>query len=319
MTHPHSDSPERPVSHVSDTALWVAVHRARESRRKDALFRDPYAERLAGDRGDQIVHRLERGTSSAWSIVTRTAVLDELIMDAVRGGVDTVLNLAAGLDSRPYRLALPADTRWVEVDFPEMIAYKESKLGEARPRCVLERIALDLTNRAARQRLFERLNEESRQLLVITEGLLIYLTQDEVAALAEDMHTMPHFRQWIADALTPELLAWHLTRQFKTFATGSVRMHFAPPGGIGCFERFGWRARTVRKMSTESRRLKRQMPRAWLFRILSSLSPKHVRERFSKFEAYLFALERSDRARADGRSPVVRAVVAGTELLTEGK
>lgn len=294
MTNPHPESPEPPVSHVSDTALWVAVHRARESRRKDALFRDPYAERLAGDRGNQIVHRLERGTSSAWSIITRTAVLDELIMDAVRDGVDTVLNLAAGLDTRPYRLPLPAGTRWVEVDFPEMIAYKESKLGQARPQYVLERVALDLTERVGRQRLFARLNEESRQLLVITEGLLIYLTQDEVAALAEDLYAMPHFRRWIADTLTPELLEWLLKRQFKTFATGSVQMHFAPPGGVAYFERFGWRARAVRKMSIESRRLKRTMPRAWLFRLLGALSPKHVRERFSKFEAYLLALERSD-------------------------
>jgi methyltransferase (TIGR00027 family) len=299
MTNPHPDSPEPPVSHVSDTALWVAVHRARESSRKDALFHDPYAERLAGERGDEIVRRLERGTTSAWSIITRTAVLDELIMDAVRDGVDTVLNLAAGLDTRPYRLPLPAGTRWVEVDFPEMIAYKESKLAEARPQCVLERIALDLRDRAARQHLFARLNEQSRQLLVITEGLLIYLTQDEVAALAEDLYAMPHFWRWIADTLTPELLEWLLKRQFKTFATGSVQMRFAPPGGVAYFEKFGWCAGTVRRMSIESRRLKRTMPRAWLFRLLGALSPKHVRERFSKFEAYLLALERSDRARAN--------------------
>jgi len=50
----------RPVSHVSDTALWVAVHRATESKRKDALFHDPYAERLAGERGKEIVGQLDR-------------------------------------------------------------------------------------------------------------------------------------------------------------------------------------------------------------------------------------------------------------------
>ena len=280
------------ISHVSDTALWVAVHRATESKRKDALFHDPYAERLAGERGKEIVGQLDRGQGSAWSIITRTAVLDEMIMDAVRDGSDTVLNLAAGLDTRPYRLSLPASTRWIEVDFPEMIAYKEGKLADAHPRCALERIALDLTDRPARQRLFARLNEESRQILVVTEGLLIYLTQDDVAALAEDLRAMPRCRQWVADTLTPELLEWLLKRQFRTFATGSVRMHFAPPGGVAYFERFGWHARTVRKMSVESRRLQRTMPRAWLFRLLSSLSPKHVRERYGKFEAYLLMLER---------------------------
>jgi len=287
-----ANRPEQSVSHVSETALWVAVHRAAESKRKDALFRDPYAGRLAGERGKQIVRQLDASSGSAWSIITRTAVLDDLIMQAIRDGADTVLNLAAGLDTRPYRLSIPSGTRWIEVDFPEMIAYKESKLADARPQCSLERIALDLTDRAARQRLFARLNEASRQVLVITEGLLIYLTHDDVAALAEDLHATSHFRWWIADVLTPELLEWLLKRQFKTFATGSVRMHFAPPGGVAYFERFGWRAHTVRKMTTESRRLKRQMPRAWLFRLLSALSPKRVRQQHSKFESYFLLLER---------------------------
>jgi O-methyltransferase involved in polyketide biosynthesis len=71
---------EHSVSHVSDTALWVAVHRAAESKRKDALFRDPYAERLAGERGKHIAGQLDPGNGSAWSIITRTAVLDDLIM-----------------------------------------------------------------------------------------------------------------------------------------------------------------------------------------------------------------------------------------------
>ena len=56
---------------------------------------------------------------------------------------------------------------------------------------------------------------------------------------------------------------------------------------------FGWRAGTVRKMTVESRRLKRQMPRAWLFRLLGALSPKRVREQYSKFESYFLLLERA--------------------------
>jgi methyltransferase (TIGR00027 family) len=292
MSEP-TNNPGHSVAHVSDTALWVAVHRATESKRKDALFRDPYAERLAGERGRQIAGELEPGNGAAWSIITRTAVLDELILTAIRDGADTVLNLAAGLDTRPYRLSLPSSTRWIEVDFPEMIAYKESKLADARPQCALERVALDLTDRPGRQRLFARVNEESRRVLVITEGLLIYLTLDEVAALARDLHAMSHFERWTADVLTPELLEWLLTKQFKTFATGAVRMHFAPHGGVAYFERFGWRPHTVRKMTVESRRLRREMPRAWLYRLLGSLSPKHVRERYSKFESYLLLLERA--------------------------
>jgi len=294
---PAANSPDpsladQSVAHVSDTALWVAVHRATESKRKDALFRDPYAEVLAGERGQRIVGQLETAASSAWSIVTRTAVLDELILNAIRDGAETVLNLAAGLDTRPYRLSLPPGTRWIEVDFPEMIAYKAGKLMDAQPRCALERVPLDLTDRLAREQFFTRVSRASRQILVITEGLLIYLTPDDVAALASDLHAMPLFRWWIADVLTPELLEYLLKRQFKVFATGRVQMRFAPPGGLAYFERFGWRTHTVRKMTVESRRLKREMPRAWLYRLLGALSPKRVREQYSRFESYLFTLER---------------------------
>lgn len=292
MSEP-ADNAGPSVLHVSDTALWVAVHRASESKRKDALFRDPYAEQLAGERGREIAGQLEPGNGAAWSIITRTAVLDELIMTAIRDGADTVLNLAAGLDTRPYRLALAPAIRWIEVDFPEMIAYKADKLVQARPQCQLERVALDLTDRPARQRLFARVSEESRQVLVISEGLLIYLTLDEVAALARDLHAMAHFQWWTADVLTQELLEWLLERQFKTFAAGPVRMHFAPPGGVAYFERFGWRAHTVRRMTVESRRLKREMPRAWLYRLLGPLSPRHVRERYGKLESYLLLLQRT--------------------------
>ena len=95
-----------PLGDVSDTARWVAYFRALESARPDALFRDPLARRLAGDRGRAIAETLPIGPLS-WSLAVRTRVFDELILDAVHGGVRVVLNLAAGLDARPYRLPPP--------------------------------------------------------------------------------------------------------------------------------------------------------------------------------------------------------------------
>src|SRR6266545_7419005 len=123
-----------PITHVSDTARWVAVYRAMESERPDALFRDPYARRLAGDAGEAIVRAMPQGRRWAWPMIVRTAVMDELILRAVaRDGVDTVLNLAAGLDTRPYRLPLPGGLRWIEVDFPDMLAYKQEQLAGEKP------------------------------------------------------------------------------------------------------------------------------------------------------------------------------------------
>ena len=58
-----------------------------------------------------------------------------------------VINLAAGLDSRPYRMQLPASLRWVEVDLPDMLNYKQVVLANESPLCVVERVPWTLKRR----------------------------------------------------------------------------------------------------------------------------------------------------------------------------
>src|SRR5260370_1054403 len=67
------------VRNISDTARWAAVFRARESERTDALFRDPYAERLAGKMGVDIANTLPEGNRHAWPWVARTYLFDHFI------------------------------------------------------------------------------------------------------------------------------------------------------------------------------------------------------------------------------------------------
>src|SRR3989442_14585426 len=125
-----------PLTSVSDTARWVAMYRAMESERPDALFRDPFARRLAGPAGEQILAAMPQGRRWAWPMIVRTAVMDEIIMRLVtEQGVDTVLNLAAGLDARPYRLNLPAELRWIDVDLEGILSYKEAALAGERANC----------------------------------------------------------------------------------------------------------------------------------------------------------------------------------------
>ena len=122
---------EPPVSHVSDTALWVAAYRAMESARPDALFVDRLAELVAGARGRAIVAAAPRGLGTGWSLVTRTKLIDDLFLASIAAGCDRVLNLAAGMDTRPYRLALPPGLTWVEADLPGIIDEKERLLAGA--------------------------------------------------------------------------------------------------------------------------------------------------------------------------------------------
>src|SRR5690242_4679213 len=135
---------ESSIRNVSDTALWMAVYRARESERTDALFHDPFANRLAGARGEGIAASMPFKGRDSWPFVMRTLLFDQFIAEEVERGTDTVINLGTGLDTRPYRMALPATLRWVEADLPQIIDYKEEILAGEKPVCALERVRLDL-------------------------------------------------------------------------------------------------------------------------------------------------------------------------------
>lgn len=273
-----------PIEHISDTARWVAVYRAMETERPDALFRDRWARRLAGERGEQIVRNLPRGRSSAWAMIVRTAVFDELIQRLVeREGVDLVLNLAAGLDTRPYRLPLPAALRWVDVDLPALLAYKGEVLAEDRPVCRYEAVPLDLTDLDARRALFARLGQEGRRVLVIAEGLLVYLSPEQVGQLANDLHAQPSFRWWLIDLASPFVLRWMQRSYGATVrAEGVAPMQFGPAEGADFFRPYGWRAAEYRSFVQEARRLKREMRFMWLWRFLNRFAPPARREEFRR-------------------------------------
>src|SRR5215212_6923911 len=118
------------IRDISDAARWMAVYRARETERDDAVFRDPWARALAGERGEQIAAALSFGDEHAWSFIARTYLFDRLVTRLVNHGIDTVLNRAAGLDMRPYRMDLPPSLKWIEADLPEIFDYKETIIGD---------------------------------------------------------------------------------------------------------------------------------------------------------------------------------------------
>ena len=217
-----------PIENVSDTARWVAVYRAMESERPDALFHDPFARRLAGDKGNEIVRTMKDGRSMAWAMIVRTQVIDEiLIAEIASDGIDQVLNLAAGLDARPWRLALPASLRWVDVDLPEILRYKVETIGDAKPKCAYEAIATDLTDATARRNLFARIGAQSSRTLVLSEGLLIYLSEVDVGALASDLHAVPTFARWVIDLASPRLLKMMMKSWGKAVESGNAPFKFA--------------------------------------------------------------------------------------------
>jgi len=233
------------VRNIADTALWVAYFRARESERPDALFRDPYAERLAGERGFEIANTLPEGNKHEWAWVARTYLFDKYVTEEIAKGADLVVNLAAGLDARPYRMDLPSELQWVEVDLPSIVSYKEQILANEKPRCRFERIALDLSNVPARRRLFAELNQRAKKIVVVTEGLLIYFTSEDVSEFAKDLAAVEHFESWVIDLASPGQLKLMQRTSGTKLSEAGAAFKFGPHEGPNFFLPYGWCAADV--------------------------------------------------------------------------
>jgi methyltransferase (TIGR00027 family) len=267
--------PEEPlVSNVSDTARWVAAYRAAESGRPDALFNDPFADRLAGEQGRAIAARGPRQTRNGWPMVVRTRLMDDLIMASVREGCDRVLNLAAGLDARPYRMDLPESLDWVEADFGPMIDEKEKLLAGEKPRCQLRRESVDLADRQARTDFLVRATSGAKSVLVLTEGLLIYLEEDVVDAIARDLLDQAAIRGWILDLNSPAIRAMLMKGMGSLL--DHAPMKFAPPDGVAFFEKRGWRTRDIRSFVREAARFRRLPLLLRMFALFPEPDPRNL-------------------------------------------
>jgi methyltransferase (TIGR00027 family) len=274
---------ETPIAHVADTAFWVATYRAAESARPDALFHDPLAGRLADARGRDIASKIADGPQIAWVVVIRTCIIDDYVREAIARGCDTVLNLGAGLDTRPYRLDLPPTMSWIEVDLPATIDFKNDKLANEAPRCRLERRAVDLGDAAARRALLADVGAQAKKVLVLTEGVVGYLPNAAVAALAEDLHAQPTFAQWVLEYFSPEfrkierLISRRRMKQLK-----NAPLQFDPGDWHQFFAARGWRPQEIRFFLPEAERHGRKPPVPWwtrlVLRILTRNNPAVVRD-----------------------------------------
>lgn len=251
--------PEEPrVEHVSDTALWVAALRAQEEERPEPLFRDPLAARLAGARGRGLVKSMKASAMTGWVLALRTQAIDRLVLGAVARGVDTIVNLGAGLDTRPYRLALPTTLRWLEIDFPNIIDLKSSALEHEKPSCVLDRIPVDLSRSDDLHAALSGALVASSQTAVLTEGVLQYLEPSTVAALASELRLQAAVRYWILDyhhGGIPGRYAQVIEKDLR-----AAPFRFQTPDMFGYFRDYGFEVDEKILLAEEAERLRRWPP-----------------------------------------------------------
>jgi methyltransferase (TIGR00027 family) len=223
-------------------------------------------------------------------VAIRTRIIDEFIAAAIAEGVDAVLNLGAGLDARPYRMDLPASLLWVEADYPRIVEYKESRLAGMRPRCRLERAKVDLADAAARRALLAAVNARAKRLLVLTEGVVPYLSAEEAGALADDLRGMDRAAGWVVDYFSPAMMKYR-ERMGMGRAMRNAPFRFKPADPFAFFAEHGWRLREIRYFADEAERLGRPrpmpVPLRLALKLLALFAPKERLDRIRKFAGYM--------------------------------
>ncbi|MGE2813770.1 SAM-dependent methyltransferase [Mycobacterium heidelbergense] len=168
---------------VAATGLLTAAMRAEETARDDRLFADPFAQRLAGDDGRQLLADAVAATGQVSAeIIIRTRFFDDALAAAQRDGLSQVVILAAGMDARAYRLPWRPATTVYEVDQPQVIATKEERLAGEAPQCRRIAVGVDLADdwpKALRSNGFDPLARTAW----LVEGLLQYIDASAVDTL----------------------------------------------------------------------------------------------------------------------------------------
>lgn len=149
---PESELPEQ-LSGVGATALGVARLRVMENARSNRLVADPYAGHIlaaAAAAGSQWVAVTPQAGPDFFALMAdqvavRTRFLDQTLLRLTRAGCAQVVLLACGMDTRAFRLDWPADTQVFEVDFKEVLTFRDAALAShgVGPRCNRIAVAAD--------------------------------------------------------------------------------------------------------------------------------------------------------------------------------
>ena len=208
---------------------------ASKPERPDGLVRDPFAAQLAGERGTAIARALAGLERMCFGIGIRSRFLDRLVLDTISAhGTSTVLSIGAGLDTRPWRLDLPATLRWIEVDFPAMLDYKDAIMAAATPKCQRERLSADVNDASGRESVFAAAGDGPT--LMITEGLLMYLPTATIEALAATA-SVTH---WMLDAASAEMSRRVRMDQYESIENVRAADHLDGIEILDALHRLGW-------------------------------------------------------------------------------
>lgn len=232
---------------VATTSLYTAMLRARESARPDRLFSDPFAETLAGPQGNTLLAWMEArapGVSEGQAVPIRTKFYDNTLERILaQSGIDQLVFLAAGLDSRAFRLPLPPELILFELDRSEVLDLKAEVLAklDAVPRCRRVPVPADLGgdwSKALQDGGFDR----QRPAIWCVEGLLYYLSESQVHHVLDTLSERAAPGSWLlADLVGQSFLASpYMVGFLSMMAANGSPWQFGTDDPEGLMTAHGW-------------------------------------------------------------------------------
>lgn len=203
---------------LASTAGWIAAVRAQESARANRLFHDPWAASLAGQEGQVWRERMTGGKEeNEVGLVIRTRFFDDFVQRGTwEHQVRQVVIVAAGMDTRAFRLSWPPRTRLFEIDFPSLFERKESLLlaAGAVPACQRCVVGVDVSTDWKKS--LQQAGFDPKQRTVwLLEGLLFYLSTEVVERLFEVVTSLSPTGSWLGcESKNSEMLTSASTRSW---------------------------------------------------------------------------------------------------------
>jgi methyltransferase (TIGR00027 family) len=200
---------------LGTTARWTAAIRAKETERQDALIKDPWAAALAGKEGMAWIE--ERTEESVLPILLRTRYFDDFLQRiAAENDLRQIVLMAAGMDTRAYRLSWPENTRLYELDQPAVLQTKGEILRavDAVPSCERVSIEVDLSG-PWEEKLIQVgfVPEELSGWLL--EGFLFYLPTSALSPIFDTINHLTSIGSWMGFDIVNSITLTHpLTRHW---------------------------------------------------------------------------------------------------------
>lgn len=229
---------------LGSTSRWTAGVRARESLREDRLFNDPWAAALAGEEGLEWAEH--RSGDNGVSITVRTRFFDDFLQRVTSEyAIRQVVLMAAGLDTRAFRLSWPEQTRIFELDQPQVLRYKEQVLSSAsaQPTCQRYTIEVDLTDSWTESLITAGFDPRQPSAWLL-EGFLHYLPIESVTRILDDITRLAAPGSWMGfDSINSAMLTSPWTRQWvESLVASGVPWQSTMDDPEDVLARRGWKA-----------------------------------------------------------------------------